>query len=280
MTSISLLRQHMVPEARAIELVRLNLMWAIGACICPTSVAYALKTGSATTVLLTIAAFFIALLLWTLVCVSAAHRVTNSIGFSFKWKTFRNVPIFLVLMTMLATGIEASAGAWLATYASRVQHGLIFTIAAPTCLWAGLLGSRLLGAFSSREDQLRDRAMALMLLVAISTVLLVVTGHEFIQLGASFLLGFGLGPLYPIFLGRVMGFYQGGVIFFLAGVSSAVMPWMTGIVSTRMSSLHAGLTIPTAGAVMLVILGLGLDGVKSPSFPGGKGPIGTPNGLR
>lgn len=270
MTSISLLRQHMAPKARSIELVRLNLMWAIGACVCPTSVASALKTGSAKTVLLTVAAFFIALLAWTLVRVSSTHRVTDTVGFASTWKTFRNVPIFLVLMTMLTTGIEASAGAWLATYASRAQHGLVFTIVAPTCLWAGLLCSRLLGSFSSREDQLRDRAMALMLLVAVSAVLLVVTDHGFIQLGASFLLGFGLGPLYPILLGRVMSFYQGGWIFFLAGVSSAVMPWLTGILSTRMSSLHAGLAIPAAGAVILVILGLGSMGLYRRSFQVGK----------
>jgi FHS family glucose/mannose:H+ symporter-like MFS transporter len=257
MTSMSLLRQQEKPHARSVELLRLNLMWALGACASPVLMTHALRVGDPRTVLLAAGGFFALFCLWVVGGVSGAARLDGGGRFSLpSWRVFGKVPLSLVAMTMLATGIEASGGAWLATYAQRAEHVLALTIAAPTLLWAGLLCSRLVGSLMGAEELSWRRAPAMMLLVAIATVLLVTQVHGAALLGTSFLLGFGLGPLYPILLARTMMFYQGGEIFFLAGVSSAVMPWLTGAMSKRYVSLHAGLVVPAAGAVALLLLGL------------------------
>jgi FHS family glucose/mannose:H+ symporter-like MFS transporter len=270
MTSISLLRQQEKRDARSVELLRLNLMWALGACASPVLMTHALRVGDPQTVLLAVGVFFTLFGIWVTVWVSRGARLDGRGRFSLQsWRTFRQIPLSLMAMTMLATGIEASGGAWLATYAQRAEHVLAITVAAPTLLWAGLLCSRLVGSFLGAEELSWRRAPAMMALVAIATVLLVTQVHGVALLCSSFLLGFGLGPLYPILLARAMTFHQGGEIFFLAGVSAAVMPWLTGALSKRFVSLPAGLLVPAAGAVALLLLGWGSQRSDAKARPAG-----------
>ncbi|WP_263382354.1 MFS transporter [Granulicella arctica] len=257
MTSISLLRQKKESHARSVELVRLNLTWAIGACVCPVLMSQALRSGNPRQALLAVTGLFAAIAGVTLLVVSRDKHLSSKASIVLPtWTIFRQVPITLILMTVLATGIEASGGSWLATYAHRSQPGVLFTIAAPTCLWAGLLSSRFLGSFADMERQMRRYLNIFLAMVVLSTMALVSAVHGGGLLIASLILGFGLGPLYPIFLAKVLTYQQGGAIFFLAGVSSAIMPWMTGVVSTHFSSLSLGLIVPAAGAVVLLLLGV------------------------
>ncbi len=256
MTSISLLRQQVMHRSRSVELVRLNLMWAIGACVCPLLVSHALRSGSTRSTFLAVATAFLVLSISSIFVVTIKERLTRSERFVLpSWTIFRAVPARLILTTVLATGIEASAGSWLAAYAHRSQPGILFTVAAPTCLWAGLLASRSLGSFAAVERKMRQKVWVLLALVLLSTVALVIAVHGSALLIASLLLGFGLGPLYPVFLARVLAYQQGGAIFFLAGVSSAVMPWLTGLLSSRTRSLNIGLLVPAVGALILLLLG-------------------------
>jgi fucose permease len=257
MTSISLLRQRQRAATRSVELVRLNLMWAVGACVCPVLMTRALESGNARGVMLSLAVFFAAFFVVTLVFESAEERLSQRDGFSFEAAlAIRRVPLVLIVMVMLVTGIEAAGGAWLASYAQRAQQGLAETVAAPTCMWAGLFCSRLVGSLSRAEEWLRRGFLGLLLAVAGATIGLVAYGHGTPLLGSAFLLGFGLGPLYPILLARVMVFREATSIFFLAGVSAAVLPWLTGVTSSRLHSLQAGLTVPAVSGLMLLGLGL------------------------
>jgi MFS transporter, FHS family, glucose/mannose:H+ symporter len=256
MTSISLLRQR--SHVPSVELVRLNLMWALGACLCPILMTHALRISSSRQVLLVLAIFFAALSFWVLLFQQPVERLRpETASHKSSWLGIRAIPLSLVIMTMLVTGIEASGGAWLATYAHRMQHGgLAITIGAPTCLWAGLLCSRLLGWLPNAEENLRRWFPGLLLIVAASTAALVADFNSTALLISAFLLGIGLGPLYPILLARVMAFQETGTIFLLAGISSAVMPWLTGTVSAHFASLRAGFTVIAASALTLLLLGL------------------------
>jgi FHS family glucose/mannose:H+ symporter-like MFS transporter len=254
MTSISLLRQQKRATQRSVELVRLNLMWAVGAFACPSLMTHALRVGDPRTVLLLAALFFAALCIWTLLRESRAHQLVEGGNLNWSsWKLLSGVPAPLILMTLLVTGIEASCGAWLATYAQRNDHQLVLTIAAPTCLWAGLLVSRFLGSFRVVEELLGRSFRLLLMIVAASTVSLLFHSSGFSLLVSSFLIGFGLGPIYPLLLARVLSFQEGSIIFFLAGTSSAILPWMTGTFSSHFSSLRIGLIVPASAAVVLLL---------------------------
>ncbi len=260
MTSTSILRQRQTahsPAATANEMLRLNFVWAVGACACPSLTLQALATGQLGPVLGTLAAIFLALALWSTFFatgLSAPNKPSRTPA-SFR-SLFRQVPLHLILMTALVTGVESSAGGWLSTYARRGGLHLGAVVEAPTCLWAGLLLSRLLWSFSSQGKTRILRGS--LLLMTIATLLLVtpqIAGHGgTLLLFAAFLLGFGIGPTYPLLLAATARFHQGGAIFFLAGVGAASLPWLTGLVSGHNSSLRAGFAVPLAATILTLLL--------------------------
>jgi MFS transporter, FHS family, glucose/mannose:H+ symporter len=254
MTSISLIRQR-TAHARELELIRLNLMWAIGACACPSLAARTLMNGSTKSLLAGFAAFFVCLALWTYFFEPGDITIqADGITAWRPFRIFRFVPLPLILMAFLVTGTEASAGGWLATYARRANHDLAITIAAPTCLWAGLLLSRLFWSLPGTKLQPKTIVRGSLAVLAAAAVLLVASGGGVGILLAAFGIGMGLGPVYPLLLANVLRFEECGTIFFLAGLGSACLPWMTGVVSQQRSSLRQGLIVPmTASLVMLAL---------------------------
>jgi MFS transporter, FHS family, glucose/mannose:H+ symporter len=252
MTSISLIRQRQ-SGGSGTEMVRLNLLWATGACACPSLTIRALTVGNIRPVLCGLALCFAALAAWT---VFQADLSIEAAGpkHANPWTIFRTVPLGLILMTLLITGIEASAGGWLATFARRGGHPVAEVIAAPTCFWAGLLLSRLFWSVCDRwltHDLTVRGSIALM---AGASILLIASGNWLLILVAAFCLGFGIGPTYPLLLAWALRFQRGGAIFFLAGVGSACLPWLTGLVSAERHSLRVGLAVPMIATIVMVTL--------------------------
>ncbi len=273
MTAISILRQQQTADSSESarwergsgreggsgrEMVRLNLMWAIGACAAPSLALHALASGRLLSLLLSLAGGFLVLALW-----AALARVEDAVtsnrmasGSDFR-SLFRLVPLPLILMTALTTGVEAAAGAWLATYARRGGLHLGGVVEAPTCLWAGLLLSRFFWSYAAyRSTQRVVRGSMLLMLLA---SLLLVSAHVaadggVLLLGAAFLLGVGIGPAYPMLLALASRFQRGGPIYFLAGVASACLPWMTGLVAQQSGSLRAGFLAPLAATLLICTL--------------------------
>ncbi len=270
MTSVSLMRQR--PDGdRIAENVRLNLFWAVGAMLCPLLVTHGLRTSSPRGVLMAFATGFVLLAIAVALMrplalrPRALDRVGFLVGIRGVWDSrfgLAGIPLPLIVATMLSTGVEAASGAWLATYAERSRHGVAMVVAAPTCLWAGLLSSRLLGSLPTSERRLQWSFKWLLTLVAGGASALLIP-NGLVLLTCSFAIGFGLGPLYPSLLTRVLGRRQTGSIFFLCGATSAVMPWLTGVLSEYLHSLRAGLLVLVAGALGLLLVGLRLPKADS-----------------
>jgi MFS transporter, FHS family, glucose/mannose:H+ symporter len=256
MTSISLIRQQRTGGSGT-ELVRLNLLWAIGACACPSLTIRALTAGDIRPVLCGLAFCFLALAGWTAFQPEVRLEATAAKSGGL-WEIFRTVPLGLIVMTLLITGIEASAGGWLAAYARRGGHAVAEIIAAPTCFWAGLLLSRLFWSVSDRRIAHYLAVRGSLLLMAGASILLIVSGSGLLLLIAAFCLGFGIGPVYPLLLAWALRFQRGGAIFFLAGVGSACLPWLTGLVSAERGSLRVGLAVPMIATMVMVLLSLAL----------------------
>ena len=275
MTSISLIRQQQSLDSGR-ELVRLNLLWAVGACACPSLAIHTLISGDLRPILYGLAFVFALLAAWCAglsarppVGQSRPHAQTslpipatpsgpsdNLLSSSFS--VFRAVPFGLIILVMFITGVEASGGAWLATYAKRGGDPLVQIVAAPTCLWAGLLLSRLFWSFFARASNSNRIVRASLLLMGAASVLLLASRHGWPFLLAAGALGFGIGPTYPLLLAWALRRHPGGAIFFLAGVGSACLPWLTGFVSTRSGSLHTGFVVPAAATLVMIALSLTL----------------------
>lgn len=257
MTSISLVRQRQSGSRAGTELVRLNLLWAIGACACPSLTIHAQIAGDIRPVFCGLAICFLLLAAWTIFQTGLAIEEAAA-KTAHPWTVFRSIPLGLILMILLITGIEASAGGWLATYAKRGGYGIAGAVAAPSCFWAGLLLSRLFWSVCHRwltHDWMVRGSLALM---AAASALLVTSGSALLILAAAFCLGFGIGPIYPLLLAWALRFHRSGAIFFLAGVGSACLPWLTGFVSAQLHSLRVGLAVPMIGTLVILTLSLAM----------------------
>jgi fucose permease len=78
--------------------------------------------------------------------------------------------------------------------------------------------------------------------------------------------GLGLAGIYPILIAWLVKAFGersrriGAIMFALAGLGGATMPWSVGLMSSRTESLRAGLLVPLVGCVaMLALIATMLD---------------------
>jgi MFS transporter, FHS family, glucose/mannose:H+ symporter len=252
MTTISVLCQQNV-DSKNVSLIRLNLAWAVGAFFCPPLALRAIANGDPKLLLITFGLCFAAFGLWAIRALPADLRLKKQ---SPQSASQQRVPLSLVLLTFLVSGVEAAIGGWLTTYADRIHLGLTVTIAAPTCLWAGLLLSRFLWSLPRITPRTAHLLRGSLWLIAAASILLIATTSSLGILCAAFGIGFGAGPVYPLLLAVALDFKESGGIFFIAGLGSACIPWLTGVLSSERASLRMGLLAPTAAALLMLVLAL------------------------
>jgi fucose permease len=72
--------------------------------------------------------------------------------------------------------------------------------------------------------------------------------------------GFGLASIYPIFISWLSKWYGerarrlGGVMFSVAALGGATMPWLVGFISQHADSLRVGLLVPLIGSMAMIVL--------------------------
>jgi len=254
MTSISLLQSRRRADERTAQMARLNLTWAIGACLGPS---LALRGAGALGVpglFAAMAAFFVLAAIFAWVAVPDAQSLPTSVPAP----SLAASMIPLLIMAALATGIESSAGGWLATYSKRSGQTLGQVIGATTCFWAGMLISR----FIQSHRKVADRAagplfVAVPWLIAAALALLLRSTGGLSMLAGALLLGLCIGPLYPQILASTLSRGEAGnSVFVMAGCGAAFLPMLTGLVSQSAGSLRIGLCVPLLGSLLLGCLGL------------------------
>jgi len=262
MTATSLLQAARHADKRGTELNRLNLIWAIGACICPSLAAHSLRIANVRVIFSALGLFFALVCVWVLAFehdpeTSSARQ--QLLGKRFSLQKLSMWPLPLVLMIFLPTGIESSMGGWTAAYVQRTQQTIAATVTASSCFWGGLLFSRMLSS-SVLSRMLSERWVLIQSLctVVFGAVLLIASTSTLGILSSVFLVGFGLGPIYPLLLAIALQYSENTTIFFCAGLGSAFLPWLTGMVSSASTSLRVGLFVPLAASILMLILGIRL----------------------
>lgn len=265
MTSTSLLVSRRFPEERRVEMMRLNLLWAAGACAGPWLAlgGQALQAGAHALrplhVLLGLAAFFAAFALWVwLALETVGPDLPESSGdptaAESRW-SFAQIPLILLILVFCSTGIESSTGGWLAAYAQRLGETAKTTIGAATAFWVGLLSSRLI--YSLRASARLSERIALPIsagLASVGLAILIAWPGAAASVIAALMVGLGIGPVYPLLLAIVLRRRETRGVFVLAGVGSSALPLATGALSGWMHSLSAGLCVPLAAASMMTVL--------------------------
>ena len=264
MTSTSLLQSARNAERRGAELNRLNLVWALGACICPTLAEHSLRVASARIIFSSLGIFFAFVSLWILAFERDPAAILPISEPSRNRWSLSLWPLSLVIVILLPTGIESSMGGWIAAYVQRTQQTIATTVTAGSCFWVGLMLSRTLAS----TILLMRRSERLVLIQSLCTVvagamLLIASKASVGILPGVFLVGFGLGPVYPLLLAIALQYSENTAIFFVAGLGSAFFPWLTGTVSSSTSSLRIGLVVPLAASVLMLALGLRVAALTS-----------------
>jgi fucose permease len=270
-----------VRKAGALNL--LNLAWGVGAVACPALVFAAVRSASFGILLYAIAAAC------ALFCVlSVAMPMDAAKENTSEREEDSRVPavggqVFLALgvLFLLYVGTESGISGWVAAHARRVgampqtQWAL-----APMFFWAAMLTGRGLAPFVLLR--IRERHLASLGLAAAvvgNAVLLVGTTRATLIAGIL-TAGLGLSSVYPIFIAWLASWYGerarriGGLLFALAALGGATLPWLVGVVSTWTGSLRTGLLVPLVGclAMLCVVLLLQTQFAK-PRSPGVKTPL-------
>ena len=256
MTSMSLICQRQ-SGGSGTELVRLNLLWAVGACACPSLTVRALRDGDIRPVLFGLACCFVLLMIWTVF--QPDLPVEQGVKIFRPWQIFRSVPVGLILMTLLVPGIEASAGGWLTTlrqarrtWHRRSRRGAFMLLGGAAAEQAVLVGVPSLA--QSRVDRSRQccadgRPLPCCWLQAeaLADPDCVVLPGVRDWAGVSSATG----------VGAAISAEQSD-LFSCSGVGASSLPWLTGLVSAERHSLRVGLAVPMAATMLLAALSLAL----------------------
>jgi len=255
-TAINLIIASGPVERRAYALTLLNFLWCIGAVSSPFLVEWAESHQILPWSLVGVAAGF--LLLWLAILgsgLSSPSRQQASSGG--RWYS---PPLLLFgALFFLYVGVETSVGAWTALYAHRMQF-VNESIAAYAVgfFWLALLSGRLINAALLRRVPERP-IYRLSLAIMIAGLLLLLFSRSSLQvLMAASVTGLGLAPLFPLIVSfasdSLLAQRNSGWVFSSAGLGGALVPWLTGRVSTHFGSLRAGFILPTSAAVLIVAL--------------------------
>lgn len=258
MTTTSLLISDRYGDDRAAKLERLNFAWAAGATAAPVLFLPFLRESSLGPLFFTFQGLFLLLLVWVVFrerqgegcaqLTSVASQAQNSAA--------QHILLPLVVLAMCSVGIESALSGWLTTYSHRADAlGAGGASIAASLFWFGIVLSRL--AFSTRLLAIVGRRRLLRALVwcVAPSVLLLVAAHQpaSIRLTAA-LAGMCIGPLYPLLLSFILQCSPRGWVFAVAGLGSALLPWLTGFFSAHFGSLRYGLIAPCGTAVLMIVL--------------------------
>jgi FHS family glucose/mannose:H+ symporter-like MFS transporter len=247
---------------RAASLNLLNMAWGAGAIVCPVLMLTALKANRFTEVLfaISVGAFLLSIVFWTMKFETQTIKPASALPGRHISRTHPvHVPIALGLLFFIYVGTENGISGWAAEQARRVGAGTASTIT-PMFFWAGLLSGRGISALILSRNKENLLVIAGLVLSAMGTTCLLLAPARAQAILGVLLAGLGLATLYPIFISWLSKWYGerarrlGGVMFSLASVGGATVPWIVGFVSQRSNSLRVGLLVPLAGCLAMIVL--------------------------
>ena len=259
--SVNLLVAELNPGRRAAALNVLNFAWGIGAVAAPPAIAAALRSADLRPLLLGLAALLAAaaLAVWaTRVDVAAGETAPDAAG------VWRSSWIWLTgAFLFLYVGVENGLAGWMPSYAVRVlrlPYGAM--AAAQGGFWGAILGVRLLAPALLRRMRASLLIVCGLALASLGMLLLLASAGAWSLVAGALLAGAGLAAVFPtavaLFTERAgaQGARVTGVVFAMAALGGATVPWAVGAISTRFDSLRLALAVPLACSLLMIVLRL------------------------
>jgi MFS transporter, FHS family, glucose/mannose:H+ symporter len=262
----NLLISDLNPDRRAAALNLVNFSWGIGAVACPFLVALLQQLHRSSDLLFGVAALLVLLagavartfpaLLSDDRNKAAPMAVICSTGLWRRW-----VVLILGSIFFLYVGTETATGGWAASYARRILtiEGNTWAMM-PSFFWAALLLGRVLAPLGLRRLSELTMARAGLGLAALGIIALHSATNETGLIIAMAVAGLGLSSVFPIAIAALSHEFGeaasriAGLMFALAGLGGATLPWLVGYASTWYGSLRFGLSVPLCGCLAMLFL--------------------------
>jgi len=249
------------PESSASALNVINAVWGIGAMSSPFLVAIAQRAHHPAYFLYGTAGALLVLLLTLLVTrfVPDTHaHIDSPLGDKSFWSDSA-LPLICVLF-FIYVGTETSFGAWIATYARRIDsraHAL--ATVTPSFYWGALLLGRALAPVFLRFRSAVTIARS-GLAIALLGGLALVAAHEMkLVVVGALLAGLGLASIFPISVSLLPGWFgpsarrASGAVFASGNIGGAVVPWFVGEISSHTAGLRVAFLIPLLGVSAMLV---------------------------
>ncbi|HEX7422369.1 MAG TPA: MFS transporter [Terriglobales bacterium] len=250
-------------SSRAGAVSLLNFFWGVGAVLCSLMVAW--------TAAHKLLPFFLGSVALFLVLLALAMRnlpfpvAEKSAGSSASWRAMAKSPAIWLFAAVffLYPGAETAVGGWIGSYVSRLgSRGAAMASMMPAFFWSALTVGRALGTAFLRHFSERRVLRAGFAAGAAGIALMLWAPALPGVIGGALITGLSFATLYPITVARLSQRFGvaarsiGAVMFSLAAVGPAVIPWMVGVISHATGSLRAGLLLPLGATVILFLIHL------------------------
>jgi FHS family glucose/mannose:H+ symporter-like MFS transporter len=257
----NLLVAEVNPRSKSSAVSLLNFFWGVGAVACSLLVAWTNKHGLLP-LFFAFVALFLALLFLAVRNLPFPGAVTAS-NQPVDWGTiWRSPATWLFAVVFFAyPGVETAVGGWIGSYVSRMgAHEAQMASMMPAFFYFALMMGR--GPGSLLLPYLADRRVlqAGFTLASVGIGLLLWLPTLSGVVGGTLLTGASYATLYPITVARLSQRFGvaarsiGSVMFSLAAIGPAMIPWLVGVISHAAGNLRAGLGVPLAGTVLLLLI--------------------------
>jgi fucose permease len=266
-------------SSRASAVSLLNFFWGVGAVFCSLMVAWTAAHHLLPFFLGSVALFLVllAFAMRNLPFPAAATSVATSAGSSpsstsssissssSSWRELAKSPAIWIFAAIffLYPGAETAVGGWIGSYVSRLgSRGAEIASMMPAFFWTALTVGRALGTVFLRHFSERSVLRAGYGAGAAGIGLMLWAPTLTGVIGGALITGLSFATLYPITVARLSHRFGvaarkiGAVMFSLAAVGPAVIPWMVGVISHSTGSLRAGLLVPLGATVILFLVHL------------------------
>lgn len=260
-------------SASAVSL--LNFFWGVGAVLCSIMVAWTAAHRLLPFFLGAVALFLVLLALAmrnlpfpaaakSPAAKSAAAKSSESPASS-SWRELAKSPALWLFAAVFFfyPGAETAVGGWVGSYASRLgSRGAAMASMMPAFFWSALtVGRAFATAFLHHFSERRVLRAGCAVGAAGIALMLWAPALAGVIAGAL-ITGLSFSTLYPVTVARFSERFGiaarsiGSLMFSLAAVGPAVIPWMVGVISHATGSLRAGLLLPLAATVILFLVHL------------------------
>jgi FHS family glucose/mannose:H+ symporter-like MFS transporter len=249
--------------SRASAVSLLNFFWGVGAVFCSLMVAWTAAHKLLPFFLGAVAVFLLllALAMRNLSFPAAAKSEESALS----WRDLVKSPAIWIFAAIffLYPGAEAAVGGWVGSYVARLgSHGLEIASMMPAFFYSTLTVGRALGTAFLHHFSERNVLRAGYAAGAAGIALMLWAPALAGVIAGALITGLSFSTLYPIAVAQLSQRFGvaarsiGAVVFSLASVGPAVIPWMVGVISHATGSLRAGLLLPLAATVILFFIHL------------------------